>query len=65
MNMNNNEVYLVMAGYSFEGDDVMACLPTRQEADAIADKYREHCSYHTVYVQRWEIGEIINRVWEK
>lgn len=59
------KIYLVEAGWDYEGDDVKAIVSSRQEAEALAEKYRdqEHFSYDVVRVVEWRIGEITDQRW--
>lgn len=60
------KVYIVECWWDYEGSDVMAVLPTKEEADAVADKYRgKEFSYDNVSVTEWEVGEITDRRWEE
>jgi hypothetical protein len=60
-------IYLVLCGWDYEGEDVKAILRTKEEADAVAEKYRDRdlFSYDDVRVQEWHVGEITDRRWEK
>jgi hypothetical protein len=60
-------IYLVICGWDYEGADVKAILRTREEAEAVVEKYRDRelFSYDDVEIQEWKIGEVTDRRWEK
>ncbi len=60
------QIYLVLCGCPYEGLDVNAIVENREEAEALAEKYRNHelFSYDEVQVQEWKVGEVTNRRWE-
>lgn len=63
--LDGTTIYLVVAGWEYEGDDVKAVVATREKANDLAEKYRDqaHFSYDVVRVVEWRIGEATDQRW--
>jgi hypothetical protein len=60
------KVYLVFGGYDYEGSICVACLATREEADALVEKINEKTKrdgygYDTVSIEEWTVGDITEK----
>lgn len=60
------KVYLVVAGWDYEGADVQACVATEKEAVELCEKYRDtrYFSYDSVRYEEWRIGEVNHKPFE-
>jgi hypothetical protein len=51
-------VWAVLKHYDYEGDDLVAILGTKEEAEAVAEKMRLDSYADRIKVQEWKIGEV-------
>lgn len=54
------KIFIICGGYDYEGYDIKAVVATREEADALVEKFQDSKKYHfdTVTVQEWTVGEV-------
>ena len=56
-------VYLVTAGFDYEGSSVVACLATHEEALAVAERLKKalpgYTRYDNVEIEQWGVGQIL------
>lgn len=61
------KVYLISAGYAWEGSETKAILSSREEAEFYKEKYEDRIffNYNSVKIEEWEVGEVLDKRWEE
>jgi hypothetical protein len=52
------KVWAVLKHFSYEGDDLVGILPTKEAADAAAERIGKESSADKIKVQEWTVGEV-------